>query len=237
MRRSPWILVVALGGLLIGGMAACNSSPSAPTTQPPSLNAPPPGDLVLNGRVVGTLTGEPIAGATVTVGSDTFVTDRDGAFFLTNVSADTNEISISGEGVVPRVSRLSPGDRDITVDVIQDRPPFELGFFRELGRNALESTTGLEPLRPIATAPRIYIRTVDEAGRQMDPALLDLIEAALGDAAPFWSAARHPLQVVERGPNTRLGQSGWVTVIFPGEVVSAAAVARRRWAPRPAAWS
>jgi len=220
MRRSPWILVVALGGLLIGGMAACNSSPSAPTTQPPSLNAPPPGDLVLNGRVVGTLTGEPIAGATVTVGSDTFVTDRDGAFFLTNVSADTNEISISGEGVVPRVSRLSPGDRDITVDVIQDRPPFELGFFRELGRNALESTTGLEPLRPIATAPRIYIRTVDEAGRQMDPALLDLIEAALGDAAPFWSAARHPLQVVERGPNTRLGQSGWVTVIFPGEVVS-----------------
>ena len=220
MRRIRWRPVIALGGLLIGGMAACDSSPSAPTTQPPALNAPPHGDFVLTGRVVGTVTGEPIAGATVSVGSDTFVTDLDGAFSITHTSADTKEISISGEGVVPRVSQLSLGDRDVTIDVIQDRPPFELGFFRELGRNSLESTTGLEPLRPIVTAPHIYIRTVDEAGQHMDAVLLDLVETALRDAAPLWSADRHPLEVIERGPHTRLGQSGWVTVIFPGEVVT-----------------
>jgi hypothetical protein len=115
---------------------------------------------------------------------------------------------------------LSLGDRDVTLDVIQDRPPFELAFFRELGRNALESTTGLEPLRPIPAAPRIYIRTVDEAGRQMDPVLLDLVEAALRDTAPLWSAGRHPLEVIERGQEARLGQSGWVTVVFPGEIAN-----------------
>jgi hypothetical protein len=221
MGRRGWILVAALGGLLIGGTAAaCGSSPSAPTTPPPVHSGPPHSAVVLKGRVVGTVTGEPIAGATVTVGGERLVTDHDGAFSIRNTGGDVQEISISGGGVVPRVSRLSVSDRDVTIDVIQNRPPFELAFFRELGRNALESETGLEPLRPIATAPRIHIRTVDEAGQPMDAALLDLVEAALREAAPLWSADRHPIEVIERGPDTRQGQSGWVTVLFPAEVVA-----------------
>ena len=213
------MIVVALGGLLVGGLVACDSSPSAPTT-PPRLLRSPPREFVVKGRVVGTVNGEPVAGATVIVAGNTFVTDQDGAFSIMHATEDIQEISISGQGVVPRVSRLAVGDRGLTIDVIQDRPPFELGFFRELGRNGFESPTGLEPLRPIATAPRIHIRTVDEAGKPMDSELLDLVEAALRDSAPLWSADRHSLEVIERGPETRLGESGWVAVVFPGQVVA-----------------
>jgi len=223
MGRRGWILVAALGGLLIGGtVAACGSSPSAPTVPPSSQSRPPHRAAVLKGRIVGTVTGEPIAGATVSVGGISFVTDHDGTFSIADTGTDVQEVSISGDGIVPRVSRLSVSDRDVTIDVIQNRPPFELAFFRELGRNALESETGLEPLRPLSAAPRIHIRTVDDAGRQMDAALLDLVEAALRDAAPLWSADRHPIEVIERGPDTRQGQSGWITVLFPSEVVAGA---------------
>ena len=221
MSRSGSIPVVALGGLLISGIAvACGSSPSAPSTQPPAQNARLHRGFVLNGRVIGTVTGEPIVGAVVTIGNQSVVTDQDGAFSIAKAGADAREISISGAGVVPRVSRISGDDREVTIDVIQERPPFDLAFFRELGRNAFESQAGLEPLRPIATAPRIHIRTVDESGQQMDTALLDLVEAALRDVAASWSADRHPIEVLERGPDTRQGQSGWITVPFPGEVVS-----------------
>ena len=220
MGRSGWLPVVTLGGLLISGVAAaCGSSPSAPSTQPPAQSARLHRGFVLNGRVVGTVTGEPIVGAMVTVGNHSVVTDQDGAFSIARAGADAKEISISGAGVVPRVSRISGDDREVTIDAIQERPPFELAFFRELGRNALESPAGLEPLRPIAAAPRIHIRTVDESDRPMDPALLDLVEAALRDVAASWSADRHPIEVLERGPDTRQGQSGWITVLFPADVV------------------
>ena len=169
---------------------------------------------MLTGRIVGTVTGEPIAGATVTVGHESLLTDEHGAFSLTGMAHDVRDITISGAGLVTRLSRVSLVDRDVTLDVIQQRPPFDLAFFREIGRNAFESTAGLEPLRPIGSALRVHIRTVDEAGRTIDAALLDLVESALRDVAASWSADRYPIETLTRGPETKLGQSGWITVMF-----------------------
>jgi hypothetical protein len=216
--RLIWISVVALATAVATlGAAACGSTPSSPSTPPQHQSAAPNEDVTLTGRIVGTVTGEPIAGATVTVGAESFVTDDHGVFSLTGTSPDVRDVTIAGAGLVTRVSRVSFADRDVTLDVIQERPPFNLAFFRELGRNAFESTTGLEPLRPIPNAPRVHIRTVDETGQAMDAALLDLVEAALRDVASTWSAGRYPLEVVTRGPETKFGQSGWVTVLFSGQ--------------------
>jgi hypothetical protein len=210
-------IVVLVAAVAIFTAGACGSTPSSPSTLPRHQNSAPHEDVTFTGRIVGTVTGVPIAGATVTVGAESFVTDEHGAFSLTGTSLDVRDVTIAGAGLVTRVSHLSLADRDFTLDVIQERPPFDLAFFRELGRNALESTTGLEPLRPIPNAPRVHIRTVDESGRTVEGALLDLVEAALRDVASTWSADRYPLEAVTRGPETKLGQSGWVTVMFAGQ--------------------
>jgi hypothetical protein len=214
MRTEAW-LRLSVVSIAVFAAACGSSSPSAPTP-PPSQNPPPSsGPFTLTGRVVGTVTGMPIAGATVTVGGQAFTTDRDGAFTMTADTSDVRHVVISGNGVIRRESRLSVGARNVTLDVIQDRPPFNLSFFRTFARNAVETDSGLEPLRPLRSAPRIRLRTVDARGRSIEPAILDLVEAALRDAAPIWSAGRFPLEVVERGVESRRGQAGWITIEWP----------------------
>jgi hypothetical protein len=218
MRRLTRVLVSVVWAGLVAG---CGRAPAAPSssTAPPEQNATPHGGFTLTGRVVGTVTGEPVGGATVTIGDRAIVTGTDGAFRLTDTGAGTRVVTIAGEGILSRTTRLSFFDRDLTIDVIQNRPPFDLAYFRELGRNALESSGGLEPLRPLSVAPRIHIRTVDQAGEPVSDAILEAVEAAIRGTSPVWSAGRLPVEVVERGPDTREGQSGWVTVLFAPEIV------------------
>jgi hypothetical protein len=215
VRRVAAFLVV---GLVIAGGSSCGSSPASPSDDPPSADAPlPDRALVLNGRVVGTVTGQPVPNATVTVGGQTRTTADDGTFSLAFDSTGTRDLTIEGEGLIARVSRLSVRSREVTLDIIQNRAPFELDFFREFARNGLETESGLEPLRPVSAAPRVHLRTMDESGRPMDEALLDLIESAIRDSTEALAGGRFPIEIVERGPDTKQGQTGWVTVLFPGE--------------------
>ena len=214
MARSGWIAIGALGGVLVGSSigVGCGSSPSEPSTPPASQTPPPGGTYTLNGRVVGTVTDQPIGGAIVTVGGQSFTTDASGAFTISASTADVRDVTIRGDGLVTRETRLSVASRNVTIDVIQNRAPFSLAFFRQIARNAFHSEDGLESLRPLNRAPRIHIRTVDESGRSMDSRILNLVEAALRDSAASWSGGRYPLEVVERGSSSRVGQAGWVTV-------------------------
>lgn len=193
--------------------ASCGSSPSAPSDSSGTSSQP----FTMTGRVVGTVTGEAIAGATVTVAGTSVVTDADGAFSVSRSSAGVEDIVVMRDGLITRSARIALFGRDVTIDVIQDRLPFEFDFFRRLARNAYQTEGGLEPLRPLSRAPRVHLRTVDQAGREVDAATLSLVEAALRDAAPIWSNGRLPIQVVERGPGTRQGQEGWVTVLWTAE--------------------
>ena len=218
VTRSSWRFVVLLCALVSGALAAgCGSSPSAPTPPPTVQTSTPTGPAApvtysLNGRVVGTVTRQPIGRATVTVDGQNVTTDADGRFAITDSTRNVRDVVVSGGGLITRESRLSFADRDVTIDVIQNRAPFDLAFFRSIARNAAEGEGELEPLRPLAAAPRIHIRTVDDAGRSVDSRTLDLVEDALRDAAPIWSAGRFPLTVVERGSGTKVGQAGWITV-------------------------
>jgi hypothetical protein len=207
-RNAFWALAIAVVSTACG-----SSSPSAPSDSPGTTPQP----FTLTGRVVGTVTGEAIAGATVTFGGTSLVTDADGAFSVSRSSAGVEDVVVTRDGLITRSARLAVFGRDVTIDVIQDRLPFDLDFFRRLARNAFQTESGLEPLRPLSRAPRIHLRTVDQAGREVDAATLGLVEAALRDAAPVWSDGRLPIQVVERGPGTRQGQEGWVTVLWIAE--------------------
>lgn len=90
-------------------------------------------------------------------------------------------------------------------------PRFNLTFYRQLVHNALTSPDHLEPLRRPRVAPRIYLRTVDDAGSAIDTFTLDQTAAALENTTGSLTGV-FGLAGLERGTETRQGQPGWITV-------------------------
>jgi hypothetical protein len=115
---------------------------------------------------------------------------------------------VSAPGYVTRETSLSVAN----VDLIREAD-FDLGFYRQFVRNALEATGDLEPLRRQLTAPRIYLRTVDNAGASISPAQLDSTERAIGEVAGHFTGGMG-IAALERGSETREGQPGWITVTW-----------------------
>lgn len=91
---------------------------------------------------------------------------------------------------------------------------FDLAFYRDFVHNAL-SDAGLpqlpQPLRRQPVAPRIYLRTIDDAGAPIDTLTLDQTAAAIASVTGQLTGA-FGIAGLERGTETRLGQSGWITV-------------------------
>jgi len=99
----------------------------------------------------------------------------------------------------------------ITVSTCPDTVPgLDLGFYRQIGCNAFD--TPLQPVRRWAFAPKLYIRTVDDAGAAIDQVTLDTVAGAMGATAASWTAGKFGLASIERGTDTREGQTGWITV-------------------------
>lgn len=88
-------------------------------------------------------------------------------------------------------------------------PRFDLVFYRQFVHNALAGP--LEPLRRQPVAPRLYLRTVDDAGRPIDAVTLDHTAAALINVAGSLTGV-FGLAGLERGTETREGVRGWITV-------------------------
>lgn len=66
-------------------------------------------------------------------------------------------------------------------------------------------------LRRQTQAPRIYLRTVDDAGRAIDAVTLDQTAAALINVTSKLTGS-FGLAGLEQGTGTREGQPGWITV-------------------------
>jgi hypothetical protein len=122
---------------------------------------------------------------------------------------------VAGDSIVNRVTYANVDTGDIAVDVIQEKPPFDLAFFRKFARNGFEAPEVLAPIRRLTEPPKIYIKTVDEAGRPMNDATLQTTANVMREQAPVWTGGRFGIDVVEFGPGTRLGSAGWITVIWP----------------------
>ncbi len=88
-------------------------------------------------------------------------------------------------------------------------PRFNLTLYRQLVHNAFDGP--LQPLRRFSQAPRIYLRTIDEDGRPMDPRTLDDTARALEQSAGEMTG-KFGLAGMERGTDHRTGEPGWLTV-------------------------
>lgn len=96
-------------------------------------------------------------------------------------------------------------------------PGVELGFYIEIGCNSFDGP--IQPDRRWNVAPKVYLKTVDEAGAAIDAVTLDTVQNAMISAAPALTAGKLSISV-ERGTGSREGQSGWITVKWPVNIVS-----------------
>jgi hypothetical protein len=106
------------------------------------------------------------------------------------------------------------------VDLIAEALPFSLDFYRLFARGGIDSGP-LRLIRRWTRAPSVFIKTVDEAGAAMPAALLDTVEQMARETAPLYTGGRFGIATVERGPGTREGQSGWITVKWPTDATEA----------------
>lgn len=97
---------------------------------------------------------------------------------------------------------------------------FEPSFYQAFLQNAFESPNRLEPVRLLRGPLRIYLRTVDNAGRAVDDVTLDTTERTLIETAEIWSGQTFGIVEVLRGRATREKRAGWITVKWSGTAMA-----------------
>lgn len=97
--------------------------------------------------------------------------------------------------------------------------PLDLHFYQEIACNAFEGPTTF--VRRWTQAPALYLRTVDEAGAPIDAVSLATVQSAMEGIAATFTGGKFGLARVERGTETRVGVSGYVTVRWLTETAGA----------------
>lgn len=105
-----------------------------------------------------------------------------------------------------------------TVPCPTSTPGLDFAFYLEMGCNSFDLP--LQPVRRWNVSPKVYLKTVDEAGATIDAVTLDTVQAAMISAAPALTAGKLSISV-ERGTGSREGQSGWITVRWPATITPA----------------
>lgn len=196
-------------------VSACGSSSTAPSSAPPIVSAPPTPAVTVTGHVTATNGGQPLDGLAVVSGATATTTASGGLFSIATTPLNAMTVRLTGN-IVPRTVVLaSLSTRDTAVNAIALGGGFDLNFYRELARNGFEGPANLQPLRRWTQTPRIYLKTVDEAGEAIHGPTLDLIESTARDAVPRWTGGALGTPVVTRGTSSMVGVSGWITIRFP----------------------
>jgi hypothetical protein len=158
----------------------------------------------------------PVGGAALTfAGGQPTQSAADGTFRYTS---DTNPASTPYQ-----VDVVAPGhvDRSLWMHYERDRPDVQidllslpaLDFYRQLVRNATEQPADLQPLRRLTRPPSVYVRTIDNAGRDVDPATIAAVTATLRSSVGEFSGGVLQVANVETGRENP-ERAGWITVEF-----------------------
>lgn len=202
------LLSLACGG---GGGSAPAAVPTAPSAPSP---APTPPEWTLTGQVVTTVTGAPIPGATVAAGELTASTDAFGRFEFKRATAPGSPLAVTvrSGGYLTRETQVAhPRTSPLAIDVIDVRSPFNLNFYRDLVRNTYEAPQSLEHLHRWTRDAVFYVRTVDSAGRTLEPEVLDILRREIPRGFAAWTSGKYRA-TVEDGTAERPQATGLVRV-------------------------
>ncbi len=168
------------------------------------------------GRVVEYGTGRAIPGAIVQTDlqAAAFTADANGEFRVGGfASPRTFRVTVEAQGFITRETymRLEGGTRNVAIDLLRDGSRFSLDFYRQLARDANESAD-LQPIWRLTESPSVYIRTVDQNGRAIEPEVLRGVKAAIPTAVSNWSTGKLAVRSIETGVETRPRTPGWIVV-------------------------
>jgi hypothetical protein len=207
-----WLAALALAA------SACGSSP-APSSPTPTPNVPPlPTTVTLTGHVAATNGGQPLPAVMAAFSSAiTATTDATGTFTMRFNPGTVSRLSLTADTIIPRTLTVAVSTtRSMDVDAIATAG-FDLGYYRAIARNGVDHPEELQVIRHWTQAPKIYLRTIDEAGRSIDAVTLDSAAATLINNAGRLTGDHFGLAGMEQGTDRRDGQTGWITVIWTAE--------------------
>lgn len=220
--------------MLLGGfMAACGGNsrsstgftPTQPTTTTPIPTGPTvdPNLWTLDGRVLQTVANTPVSGATIVFpdGIGQTTSDAAGTFHFESTTQPTltlgtnYAVTITAPGYVTRTMALVWTKKGtVTLDVIGDRLPFVLSFYRDLVRDHYDAPTAFRAVTRWTQEPRFYMRTVDSTGRTVEPEVLASVQDSLRRGMASWTGGRWAGSTIELGTEDRPLVSGWVNISY-----------------------
>ena len=172
------------------------------------------------GRLVETVSGQPVAGAQVAPTWDlaAVATGGDGSFTLgavPNPPSTPYRLSVSSPGFVTRevwVTWARGARTDVTLDVIRDAAPFSMEFYRQFVRGTYDHTDGPFAVLRWNDSPRFYVRTVDQNGRAIESEVLVVVRDALLRSVPLFTGNKLSVAALEMGVEERPDALGWINV-------------------------
>lgn len=137
------------------------------------------------------------------------------ACLLTAACSGSSPTGPSTPPTTPPTTNPPPAVSNITVTPCPTAiiAPPDLSFYQQIGCNAFDGP--MQSVRKWNVAPKLYIRTVDEAGAAIDAVTLDTVQNAMVSIASSLTGGKFGLASVERGSDTREGVGGYVTVKWP----------------------
>ena len=208
-----YIAALFVVGLIATFIASASPAASSPATR--TRTRPSPTAVTVTGHVQATNGTRALANLSVAIDDQTTSTDADGTFSARLPPASPMRLRLTG-GIVPRELSVAAGAAgDVEVDAIPLSSGFDLAFYRQLVRNGFDAPAHLEALRRWKIDPRIYLRTVDDAGTAIDEKTLDSTEATIRETIPLWTAGTFKAALIERGTDERVGWDAWITVRWP----------------------
>ena len=179
---------------------------------------------VLAGQVIDSVTAAPVAGAVVTVrGNPPVTTDPGGRWRVEGKGAADSRLwtTVMAPGFVPRETALNwraEGRQDAFIELLPERAPFVLGFYRYLVRNGFEEPGSLEAVRRWTTNPNFYIRTYNpKTGRPLESAEVEAIVSTIRQAVPQLTGAALAAGSIETGAADRAPRQNYINVAIVHE--------------------
>lgn len=221
-----------LGALIACGITAASCSGGASPTQPSVTSSPPVtgtpqssptiADTVI--RVVSQRSGLAITNAEVTVSGATVKALGDGSFSVSSPQSDT-PIDIAAPNYITRKTRIKGGRlaQSVTVDLIDQTPPFDMGFYQELVRGAKENPASVsrQPLWRWGRDPAFYVKTTLPDGRPVPQSSIENVLQGIRKFVPQWTGGRFKVATIEGGTEARSQSVGWINILFTAEAFNA----------------
>jgi len=215
VRSYAVILASALAVSCSGSKGDQSSTPSGPSGTPSQA-------WTLAGQVTDAITGQAVPGAALTVeGHNGVVTaDADGRWRIegTGQAAARLSTTVNATGFLPHetwVSWQAGGRQEVVLQVIPERPPFALSFYRYLVRNGFEDPSALQPIKRWTRNPNFYIETMNaKTGRPITSTELELTMSAIRQTVPQLTGGSLGVGAIEYGETARTPQLDFINVRF-----------------------